>query len=219
MVAVRFSAPTRPTQTKPEGIERGDDAARHRADLDHWTLGQVFEDGWGEVDAAELPSFRPLSRGRPSPHRTARTVASPPLAGTNHGLEPVPFSRARALSAGQAPLQADRRISQRSPRLVSSLPGQSAVLAASMWRVPRGLSRGPLSTRARLYSQLSQPCGACSSSEGRAGGRLWPPLVQNRDAIFEAKNSPGYTSRSLSGRSRPGPVFPAMSCASMRRSA
>jgi hypothetical protein len=126
MVVVRFSAPTSATQTKPEGIERGDDAVR--ADLEHRMLDQAFEDGWGEVDATELPSFRPLSRGRPSPHRTAHTLASPPLAETNYGLEPVPFSRARAVSAAQAPLQATapptpsrrehgyRRSSQRSPR-------------------------------------------------------------------------------------------------------
>lgn len=43
----------------------------------------------------------------------------------------------------------------RSCSFVSSWPAQSPVLAAHMWWAPRGLSMGPLSTRARPYLPLS----------------------------------------------------------------
>jgi hypothetical protein len=127
MAVFQFSSATSATQTKP--IELRDDARRHYGDLERLTPGQAFEDDWDEIDAADLPSFRPLSRGVPSPHRTAHTPRfSPPLAETSAATAPLPFSRARALVAAHASLQVDawatsdrrdlgsRRFSQRSPR-------------------------------------------------------------------------------------------------------
>ncbi len=107
------AGPTSANQTKPDHLKFDDEAARHRADLERTELSQAFEDGWGEVDAAELPSFRPLSHGVPSPHRTAPTQRSPPPSAETR---PPP---ARALSGGHAPLQADARATSSRPELAS----------------------------------------------------------------------------------------------------
>ena len=61
-------------------------------------LRRAFEEC--EADAAELPSFRPLVRGVPAPRHKA--PAGPRELPTSD--VPLPFSRARALSAGDAPL-------------------------------------------------------------------------------------------------------------------
>jgi hypothetical protein len=102
-VVLQVSSVISANHTEPKGIE-------HRGDLERLALGRAFEDHSSEIDAAELPSFRPLSHGVPSPTWTAPTPRlSPPSTETNQGLEPISFSRARALSARQAPLRADAR--------------------------------------------------------------------------------------------------------------
>jgi hypothetical protein len=111
VVAEVFSAgPIGADRTKPDNIELGDDATDHRADLERLGLGQAFGDGWNEIDATEAPSFRPLSRGMPSPHRATPTPrCSQPSAEPSPAAAPLPFGPARALSAGHASLQAGAR--------------------------------------------------------------------------------------------------------------
>ena len=66
----------------------GDEDAHRDAEIACRRLRRAFEEC--ETDVAELPSFRPLARGVPRAPRGSET--------------PLPFSRARALSSGDAPL-------------------------------------------------------------------------------------------------------------------
>jgi hypothetical protein len=68
---------------------------------------EAIEDAWGGIDAADLPSFRPLNaRAHRAPPRSS--PPRPPPTETHHADAALPFSRARALASAAPPLPADR---------------------------------------------------------------------------------------------------------------
>jgi hypothetical protein len=123
----------------------GDDEGA-RADIACSAFRQVFEEA--QTDADELPSFRPLVRGVPAPRLRARAVPrDPPPCDA-----PLPFSRARALAAGEAALPAMARAAPRrdgTPRsvrrflltaifLAGTIAGLGGAVAARVDRLDAG---------------------------------------------------------------------------------
>jgi hypothetical protein len=138
----------------------GDDEGA-RADIACSAFRQVFEEA--QTDADELPSFRPLVRGVPAPRLRARAVPrDPPPCDA-----PLPFSRARALAAGEAALPAMARAAPRRdgmPRSVRRflltaifLAGTIAGLVARLRRASTDWTPARSRRRAAPYRCWSTP--------------------------------------------------------------
>jgi hypothetical protein len=199
-------APTSTDRTKPDDIGLGGDPPRQ--DFERLALAAAFEEHLSDVDAAELPSFRPLVRGVPSPHPAPPTPRSGrPSAETSPATTvPLPFNRARALAAGQAPLQAtssrrglrSRRLARRSAGpfvlVCLFLAGAVAGLGGAYVAGAEGMVDGAVQRARTVLTSLS---GTLASPEIQTTGR--PEAA--RSALAAAAGDSAPAAAGIAGKS------------------